>query len=75
LQEALQLFSFHETQPAGREKMRNKEDEEKTGQCQCRRGFTRRCFLTSVGVGAMAALATTGKLSSANPSLTQAKLF
>ena len=45
--------------------MRNKEDEEKTGQCQCRHGFTRRGFLTSVGVGAMAALATTGKLSSA----------
>ncbi|MFZ5771863.1 MAG: (2Fe-2S)-binding protein [Thermodesulfobacteriota bacterium] len=45
--------------------MKNDEDNEKTGQCQCRHGFTRRGFLTSVGVGAMAALATSGKLSSA----------
>lgn len=39
-----------------------KEDDVKSGQCQCRAGFTRRGFLTSVGVGAMAALATSGKI-------------
>jgi len=45
--------------------MKKKEDDEKTGQCQCQHGYTRRGFLASVGVGAMAAIATTSKLSSA----------
>ena len=45
--------------------MKKEEDDEKIGQCQCRRGVTRRGFLASVGVGAMAALATSGKISAA----------
>lgn len=50
--------------------MKKEEDDDKTGQCQCRQGFTRRGFLTSVGVGAMAAIATSGKITSAQESST-----
>jgi xanthine dehydrogenase YagT iron-sulfur-binding subunit len=45
--------------------MKNDEDDEKRDQCQCRRGFTRRGFLASVGVGAMAAVAASGRISPA----------
>jgi xanthine dehydrogenase YagT iron-sulfur-binding subunit len=45
--------------------MKNEEDDEKKGQCQCRHGFTRRGFLASVGVGAMAAIATSGRIAPA----------
>lgn len=41
-----------------------KEDDVKSDQCQCRAGFTRRGFLTTVGVGAMAALANSGRIGS-----------
>lgn len=50
--------------------MKKEEDDDKTGQCQCRHGFTRRGFLTSVGVGAMAAIATSGKITSAQEAST-----
>jgi xanthine dehydrogenase YagT iron-sulfur-binding subunit len=55
----------HNSNLTGEKKMKNEEDDEKKDQCQCRRGVTRRGFLASVGVGAMAALATSGRIAPA----------